>query len=134
MTVKLIVYHDKQSKHRLHTLCLLEPQEHHMYFVTWDKSVDCWLLARMSCLVNSNGFAADCEVCFGHKLVLQVHLVEIDIEQDPKIAEAAGVQSTPTVQMFKDKERIQHLPGVKMKSDYRKFINEGLGEKVKVPA
>ena len=66
--------------------------------------------------------------------MLQVHLVEIDIEQDPKIAEAAGVQSTPTVQMFKDKERIQHLPGVKMKSDYRKFINEGLGEKVKVPA
>lgn len=66
--------------------------------------------------------------------LLQVHLVEIDIEQDPKIAEAAGVQSTPTVQMFKDKERIQHLPGVKMKSDYRKFINEGLGEKVKVPA
>ena len=60
--------------------------------------------------------------------------MEIDIEQDPKIAEAAGVQSTPTVQMFKDKERIQHLPGVKMKSDYRKFINEVLGEKVKVPA
>ena len=80
------------------------------------------------------GFAPDCEVWCGDKLVLQVHLVEIDIEQDPKIAEAAGVQSTPTVQMFKDKERIQHLPGVKMKSDYRKFINEGLGEKVKVPA
>lgn len=66
--------------------------------------------------------------------VVQVHLVEIDIEEDPKIAEAAGVQSTPTIQMFKDKERVQHLPGVKMKSDYRKFINEALGEKAKVPA
>lgn len=64
----------------------------------------------------------------------KVHLVEIDIEEDPKIAEAAGVQSTPTIQMFKDKERVQHLPGVKMKSDYRKFINDALGEKAKVPA
>ena len=66
--------------------------------------------------------------------VLQVHLVEIDIEQDPQIAEAAGVQSTPTIQMFKDKERVQHLPGVKRKSDYRNFINEALQEKAKVPA
>ncbi|DBA96752.1 TPA: hypothetical protein ACH3X1_015592 [Trebouxia sp. C0004] len=64
----------------------------------------------------------------------QVHLVEIDIEQDPQIAEAAGVQSTPTVQMFKDKERIQHLPGVKMKSDYRKLISQALEEKASVPA
>ena len=54
---------------------------------------------------------------------MQVHLVEIDIEQDPQIAEAAGVQS------FKDKDRIQHLPGVKMKSDYRKLISEALEEK-----
>lgn len=67
-------------------------------------------------------------------LQMQVHLVEIDIEQDPQIAEAAGVQSTPTVQMFKDKERIQHLPGVKMKSDYRKLISEALEEKASVPA
>ncbi|DBA65911.1 TPA: hypothetical protein ACH3X2_002936 [Trebouxia sp. C0005] len=64
----------------------------------------------------------------------QVHLVEIDIEQDPQIAEAAGVQSTPTIQMFKDKERIQHLPGVKMKSEYRKMISEALEEKASVPA
>ena len=68
---------------------------------------------------------------------MQVHLVEIDIEQDPQIAEAAGVQSTPTVQMFKDKERVHHLPGVKMKSEYRNLINESLGKKavkVEVPA
>lgn len=67
-------------------------------------------------------------------LLVQVHLVEIDIEQDPEIAEAAGVQSTPTVQMFKDKERIHHLPGVKMKSDYRKLISEAVEEKASVPA
>ena len=60
--------------------------------------------------------------------------MEIDIEEDPQIAEAAGVQSTPTIQMFKDKDRIQHLPGVKMKSDYRKLINEALEKKEKVAA
>lgn len=66
--------------------------------------------------------------------MLQVHLVEIDIEQDSQIAEAAGVQSTPTVQMFKDKERIHHLPGVKMKSEYRSLISAAVEEKASVPA
>jgi thioredoxin-like negative regulator of GroEL len=78
-----------------------------------------------------------CSSTFGRvrfPLQMQVHLVEIDIEQDPRIAEAAGVQSTPTIQMFKDKERIQHLPGVKMKSEYRKLISEALEEKASVPA
>jgi len=52
----------------------------------------------------------------------KIHFVDIDIEQDPEIAEAAGVNGTPTVQVFKDKERLHNLPGVKMKNDYRKFI------------
>ena len=65
----------------------------------------------------------------------QVHLVEIDIEQDSQIAEAAGVQSTPTIQMFKAKERIHHLPGVKMKSEYRNLISGALEDKkASVPA
>ena len=49
-------------------------------------------------------------------------MVEIDIEEDPQIAEAAGVAGTPTIQFFKNKERLQHLPGVKMKRDYRDII------------
>ena len=78
-----------------------------------------------------------CSSTFGpvrFPLQMQVHLVEIDIEQDPRIAEAAGVQSTPTIQMFKDKERIQHLPGLKMKTQYRKQISEALEEKASIPA
>lgn len=90
------------------------------------------LICKLAWLCNMLTWPYTLSVMVIH--VLQVHLVEIDIEQDPKIAEAAGVQSTPTIQMFKDKERIQHLPGVKMKSDYRKFIDEALGEKAKVPA
>lgn len=56
--------------------------------------------------------------------------------QDPEIAEAAGVMGTPTVQMFKDKARVEQLSGVKMKKDYREIISRhvGVAESVKVPA
>ncbi|KAL9409137.1 hypothetical protein AB3S75_047508 [Citrus x aurantiifolia] len=51
-----------------------------------------------------------------------VHFVEIDIEEDPEIAEAAGIMGTPCVQFFKNKEMIRTVPGVKMKKEYREFI------------
>lgn len=56
----------------------------------------------------------------------QLHFVEIDIEQDPEIAEAGGVNGTPTVQIFKNKERLHNLPGVKMKREYRELIQNSL--------
>ncbi|XP_030519490.2 thioredoxin reductase NTRC [Rhodamnia argentea] len=51
-----------------------------------------------------------------------VHFVEIDIEEDPEIAEAAGIMGTPCVQFFKNREMIRIVPGVKMKNEYREFI------------
>ncbi|KAH9321248.1 hypothetical protein KI387_015887, partial [Taxus chinensis] len=36
----------------------------------------------------------------------EVHIVEIDIEEDPEIAEAAGIMGTPCVQFFKNKEKL----------------------------
>lgn len=36
-----------------------------------------------------------------------VHFVEIDIEEDQEIAEAAGIIGTPCVQFFKNKEMIR---------------------------
>lgn len=59
-------------------------------------------------------------------LLEQLHLVEIDVEEDPEIAEAGGITGTPTVQLFKKKERIHSLPGVKMKREYRQLIQEAL--------
>ena len=56
----------------------------------------------------------------------QLHLVEIDIEEDPEIAQAGGINGTPTVQIFKNKERLHHLPGVKMKREYRQLIESNL--------
>ncbi|MCL6436347.1 MAG: thioredoxin-disulfide reductase [Leptolyngbyaceae cyanobacterium HOT.MB2.61] len=52
----------------------------------------------------------------------KIHYVEIDIEQDPEIAEAAGVIGTPTVQFFKNKDKVGELKGVKPKSQYRETI------------
>jgi len=54
----------------------------------------------------------------------QIHYVEIDIEQDPDIAESAGVVGTPTVQLFRDKGLVTELKGVKPKSQYRETIQK----------
>ncbi|XP_058003261.1 NADPH-dependent thioredoxin reductase 3 isoform X2 [Hevea brasiliensis] len=51
-----------------------------------------------------------------------VHFVEIDIEEDPEIAEAAGIMGTPCVQFFKNKDMLRTVSGVKMKKEYREFI------------
>lgn len=56
----------------------------------------------------------------------QVHLVEINIEADPEIAETAGVVSTPTIQLFKQKEMLEQLVGIKPKSQYREKIQSYL--------
>lgn len=36
-----------------------------------------------------------------------VHFVEIDIEEDQEITEAAGIMGTPCVQFFKNKDLLQ---------------------------
>lgn len=52
----------------------------------------------------------------------KIKFVEINVDEDPEIAEAAGVMGTPCVQFFKNKKRVHVINGVKMKSDYRKAI------------
>jgi len=58
----------------------------------------------------------------------QVHYVEIDIEKDPEIAEASGITGTPTVQVFHRKQRLNVLPGVRMKSEYRTVLDKALAD------
>jgi thioredoxin reductase (NADPH) len=62
-----------------------------------------------------------------------VHYVEIDIEENPEIAEAAGITGTPCVHVFHRKERLAVLAGVKMRGDYRTVIDGALAGG-KVPA
>lgn len=54
----------------------------------------------------------------------EVHWVEIDIEEDPEIAEAAGIMGTPVVHFFKNKSKITEVSGVKMKRVYRELIEQ----------
>ncbi|MEY3328610.1 MAG: hypothetical protein RLZZ115_1493 [Cyanobacteriota bacterium] len=54
----------------------------------------------------------------------KIHYIEIDIEEDPDIAQNAGVVGTPTVQFFKNKDLIENLKGVKPKSLYRELIEK----------
>lgn len=56
----------------------------------------------------------------------QVHFVEIDIADEPEIAENAMVTGTPTVQFFRDREILDQLRGVKQKSEYRQRIEQYL--------
>ncbi|MEC4984881.1 MAG: thioredoxin-disulfide reductase [Oscillatoria sp. PMC 1068.18] len=56
----------------------------------------------------------------------KIHFVEVDIEAEPEIAENAMVTGTPTVQIFKDKEILEQLRGVKQKSEFRKLIDKYL--------
>jgi thioredoxin reductase (NADPH) len=56
----------------------------------------------------------------------KIHYVEIDIEQDPDIAQNAGVTGTPTIQFFKNKGLVSEMKGVKQKSQYRQMIESNL--------
>ena len=56
----------------------------------------------------------------------KIHFVEIDIDKDREIAEQAGVTGTPTVQIFKDKELLHELKGVKQKSQYRQLMESAV--------
>ena len=53
------------------------------------------------------------------------------VEADQQIAKAAGVVGTPCVQVFKDKQRVEVLNGVKMKSAYREVIDGAVGGALK---
>ncbi|MDA7676933.1 thioredoxin-disulfide reductase [bacterium] len=52
----------------------------------------------------------------------QAQGVEIDIEADQEIAEQAGVNGTPTVQLFYDKSLQQQWRGVKQRSEFKGAI------------
>lgn len=56
----------------------------------------------------------------------RIKYILIDIDQDTEIAQAAGINGTPTVQIFKDKAKVAELRGVKQKSEYRAELEQVL--------
>ncbi|NOX26445.1 MAG: thioredoxin-disulfide reductase [Deltaproteobacteria bacterium] len=58
------------------------------------------------------------------EFVKEVQQVEIDINTDAELAQAAGITATPTVQFFKNREQIAELKGLRPKDDYRRIIKK----------
>ena len=56
----------------------------------------------------------------------KIHFIEIDITEDPEIAQMGQVTGTPTVQFFRDREMLKEIKGVKQKSEFRKIIENNL--------
>ena len=54
--------------------------------------------------------------------------IEIDIEADQEIAQQAGVNGTPTVQLFFDKQLKQQWRGVKQRSEFMDSIRSVLSK------
>jgi len=56
------------------------------------------------------------------EFVGKICVVNIDITVDPEIAQSAGVIGTPTIQFFKNKDKLEELRGMKQKSELRAAI------------
>lgn len=56
----------------------------------------------------------------------RIYFIEIDIQDEPEIAEMGQVVGTPTIQFFKNKELLHEMRGVKQKSEYRQVIEANL--------
>ncbi len=52
---------------------------------------------------------------------------KIDIDKAVRVASTLGVQSIPTVIVFKDGEPVERIVGARAKRDYVKVIHEKLG-------
>tara|TARA_Y100001978_G_scaffold203301_1_gene228113 strand:+ start:3066 stop:4445 length:1380 start_codon:yes stop_codon:yes gene_type:complete len=52
----------------------------------------------------------------------EVQGIEIDIDKDQEIAKQAGINGTPTVQLFKDKQLQREWKGVKQRSEFKEAI------------
>ncbi len=52
----------------------------------------------------------------------EVQGIEIDIDKDQDIAKQAGINGTPTVQLFKDKQLKRQWKGVKQRSEFKEAI------------
>ena len=48
--------------------------------------------------------------------------IEIDIDKDQEIAKQAGINGTPTIQLFKDKLLKKQWQGVKQRSEFKEAI------------
>lgn len=54
----------------------------------------------------------------------EVHLVTIDLTEDPELAIELGVRSAPTVVLFKGEEVVEKIAGLKPKKVYTEAVQK----------
>ena len=64
----------------------------------------------------------------------KLYLIEIDITQDPEVAQMGQVTGTPTIQFFRNQELLAAMKGVKQKSEFRQVIDKYLGTEESQPS
>ncbi|GFY81113.1 NADPH-dependent thioredoxin reductase C [Actinidia rufa] len=111
------VWHSKRGEVKVLLRLVLLVKGPENYGVIVRKGMECYSVLYNRALVKERNMRTSGEdflltfeqdACYRYCRVIDefdqnVHFIEIDIEEDPEIAEAAGIMGTPCVQFFKNK-------------------------------
>jgi thioredoxin-like negative regulator of GroEL len=94
-----------------------------------------WLMQESDQLIIVKFVAPYCPSCETLKPVLhqiavdntgKLHLVELDMSQEPELAINFGVRSAPTVVLLKQQQTLAQIAGLKPKKQYAEMIQSAL--------
>lgn len=94
-----------------------------------------WLMQESDQLIIVKFVAPYCPSCKTLKPVLhqiavdnigKLHLVELDMNEEPELAIHFGVRSAPTVVLLKQQQTLAQIAGLKPKKQYAQMIQSAL--------
>ncbi len=94
-----------------------------------------WLMQESDQLIIVKFVAPYCPSCETLKPVLhqigventgKLHLVELDMSEEPELAINFGVRSAPTIVLFKQQQILAQIAGLKPKKQYAEMIQSTL--------
>ncbi|UKO98653.1 thioredoxin family protein [Nostoc sp. UHCC 0870] len=103
-------------------------------FFTGKEAFD-WLMQKSDQLIIVKFVAPYCPSCETLKPVLhqiaeenigKLHLVELDMSEEPELAINFGVRSAPTVLLLKRQQKLAQIAGLKPKKQYTEMIQSAL--------
>jgi thioredoxin 1 len=103
-------------------------------FFTGKEAFD-WLMQKSQQLIIVKFVAPYCPSCKTLKPVLhqiaeentgKLHLVELDMSEEPELAINYGVRSAPTVLFVKQQQTLAQIAGLKPKKEYTAMIKSSL--------
>lgn len=103
-------------------------------FFTGKKAFD-WLMQKSDQLIIVKFVAPYCPSCGTLQPVLhqiaeentgKLHLVELDMSEEPELAIDYGVRSAPTIILLKQQQKLAQIAGLKPKQQYAEMIQSAL--------